>query len=370
MNVARRFCAGAPFDYRQVMKRPVAVAGLFLAGLFPAAATASPPPLQPVSPHNLGRVPVVIHDSVVAPHARPRAIHPAATTRGGEITTGDGSRVRVLASSGLGASDAARRSYAELFASFFHGRELGSVTVYLAPFSEMQNVCGAVADSCYDPSTEEIVLVGETPPDGTPIEELAAHEYGHHIAMHRDNRPWPALDWGPKYWASHQRICSRERRGQVFPGNEDTFYSLDPGEGWAETNRVLNGGHDAWGRVDDSFAPRATDLRLARKDILHPWVGPTSAYHRGALGPGHARTASYKLARPLDGRVAISVHTRGHLDADLYLYDASGHQLARSTRTGHYDLIRRTACGWGALRLVVVRYSGSGSYVVHTSLPY
>ena len=31
-----------------------------------------------------------------------------------------------------------------------------------------------------------------------------AHEYGHHIAAFRDNPPFDALDYGPKYWASYE----------------------------------------------------------------------------------------------------------------------------------------------------------------------
>jgi hypothetical protein len=352
------------------MKRFVALAGALFAGLWTAAAADAAPALQPVSRANLGRSPVVIRDHVLAPRAHARLVRARAAARGGEYATSNGSHVKVLASSGLQADEAALRSYAELFASFVHGPELRSVTVFLAPFSEMQDICSASADSCYDPSTQEIVLVGETPPDGSPIEELAAHEYGHHIALHRDNRPWDALDWGPKYWASNKRICPRVKAGRAFPGDEGAQYALDPGEGWAETNRVLNGGTQSWSRVDDVFAPGPADLRLARKDILHPFVGPESSYRRGAFHHGGARSTVFHLRRPLDGRVAISVHTHGHLDADLYLYDARGHLLARSTGTGHADLIRRVSCGWGPLRLEVYRYGGYGSYVVHTSLPY
>ena len=76
--------------------------------------------------------------------------------------------------------------------------------MYVAPYVEMQSLCGADADSCYDPAADTMYLVGETPPDGASIPEIASHEYGHHVANNRDNSPWDAAAWGPKYWATAQ----------------------------------------------------------------------------------------------------------------------------------------------------------------------
>ena len=47
------------------------------------------------------------------------------------------------------------------FGTLLHGPELNSLTVYVAPFSEMQTDCGSAdADSCYDPVDDTIYLVG------------------------------------------------------------------------------------------------------------------------------------------------------------------------------------------------------------------
>lgn len=358
-------------------RRPVPLRASFLAALVTVLSTAAvasaqgAPALQPVSHGNLGRAPVSIHDSVVGPRSgahRTLSSVGAFISRAPYVRAADGELVRVSASPGLQSTPASLKSYATLFASFVHSSELRSLSVYLAPLSEMRDVCGGEADSCFSPSDDEIVLVGETPPDGTPIEEIAAHEYGHHIVLRRSNRPWDAGDWGPKYWATYEGICPRVRLRTAFPGDEDSHYELNPGEAWAETNRVLNGGSDPWVRVDRSFAPDLTDLRLARRDILHPFRRNTDSYRRGALRAG-AGPVRLHLRAPLDGTDAISVHTSGSLDADLYLY-AGGHLIGRSTRHGHGELLRATGCGLGSLTVEVRRRSGAGSFVLHTSLPY
>src|SRR5439155_24542812 len=103
---------------------------------------------------------------------------------------------------------------------------------------EVTSICSSDADACYDPQSETIVLPGEPPPDATPVEELAAHEYGHHVANNRDNPPWDAETWGPKRWASYEGVCPRVRNGTAFPGDEGANYDLNPGEGFAESYRV------------------------------------------------------------------------------------------------------------------------------------
>jgi hypothetical protein len=340
-----------------------------VAVLLASAAVASagtPPPLEPVSHDDLGRTPVTIHDSVLPRH--PRRLRAAQVARTPYVRAADGELVRVSASRGLHATAATLRSYATLFASFVHGSELRSVTVYLAPYSEMRDVCGADADSCFSPSDDEIVLVGQTPPDGTPIAEIAAHEYGHHIALHRSNRPWDAGDWGPKRWATYEGVCTRFIDGTAFPGDESNHYDLNPGEAWAETNRVLNGGSDPWVRIDPSFAPDGHALALARRDILRPYPGGTDTYRHSAFRSGGPARIRYYRGAPLDGTDSISLHTRGHLDADLYVF--SGHRLvAKSAHPGRSELVHMTGCGWGRVTIEVRRRHGTGSYVLHTALP-
>lgn len=117
------------------------------------------------------------------------------------------------------------------------------MTIYLAPEDEIHAQCQSYdADSCFDPSTNTINLVGNPPTDGTPVEEIAAHEYGHAITFARLNGWGLAYNLGPEYWASYENVCARTEQGSAFPGDEGSHYSQNPGEAWADTNGMLNGG--------------------------------------------------------------------------------------------------------------------------------
>jgi hypothetical protein len=73
---------------------------------------------------------------------------------------------------------------------------------------------------------------------------------------------WLALHWGPKRWASSMHVCAKTRANELVPGAEDPIeYRVNPGEGWAETYRVLNelrlGVAEApWQIISDSRARR------------------------------------------------------------------------------------------------------------------
>ena len=96
-----------------------------------------------------------------------------------------------------------------------HGKELSAVKVYIAPLTEVAEMCFTTeALGCYGGQT--LVVVGEST-DGIAPSSIATHEYGHHIAANRSNAPWPAIDWGTKRWASMMGICSRVAREWRFP---------------------------------------------------------------------------------------------------------------------------------------------------------
>ena len=80
-----------------------------------------------------------------------------------------------------------------------HGAELSTVTVTVVTAAELPASCNSDALGCYRPG--EITIADEVLGGVTP-EEVARHEYGHHVAASRLNSPWPALDWGPKRWAT------------------------------------------------------------------------------------------------------------------------------------------------------------------------
>ena len=183
------------------------------------------------------------------------------------------------------------QKWADFLASLTHGPELADLTVRIATLAEVQQLCGARALGCY--FRDEMVSLGEALIDGrTTPEEVARHEYGHHVAAHRTNPPWVAIDWGPKQWASAASICSRVSRGEAFPGNEGRNYAQNPGEAWAETYRLMDERKKGittatWNIIDQSFFPNEAALQAADRDVLQPWTANRKAVHRRVFGKRH-----------------------------------------------------------------------------------
>lgn len=347
---------------------PLALAAVAIGAPAGASAMTATPPrradLRAATPYS-------VHDRVLPRAGAVRfgaSSHP--TGFGGTYTTPSGDHVTVHTAPSYTPNPALNQAYANFFSSLVHGSELGLLKVYVLPYSDMKAVCGDPdADSCYSPSDNEIALLGTPTPGHVPIAELAAHEYGHHIANHRTNSPWPAGDWGPKWWASYQAICPGVAKHRYFPGNTTNHYDLDPGEVWAETNRVLNGGTTPWNIVTPALYPNAQALSYARRDILHPWTHRTVSRFSGRLV--HAKQATRKLGTFLDGRLSAKlVTTHGRLDGDLYLYDhKTGKLLGRSAHAGGSESKTVTVCGQSAVDAVVSRYRGSGSWRLRVIKP-
>lgn len=238
----------------------------------------------------------------------------------------DKAAVAVSSSYETGA-DATALRWGDFLAQLVHGEELQGLTLYLATPTEVSEICQSFNSlGCYAPGSSEIVSIGEAS-DGIRPEAVVTHEYGHYIAAHRENPPWDALDWGTKRWASVVNVCAKTRAKQVFPGAEDSRYIFNPGEGFAETYRFLNGqptgdtGMD-WPIVDELFYPDARALEAVRQDVLRPWAGPTSLRLKGWLdATGHARVT---VSTPLDGRLDLG---------------------AVGARIGGSSTVRRTVCG-------------------------
>ena len=135
------------------------------------------------------------------------------------------------------------------------------------------------------------------------------HEYGHHIANSRTNTPFrPTVDYGPKRWATYENVCALTKRGKLHPGAESfPQYRLNPGEGWAESYRVVNEGLLGLTQedivVDSRFYPNARATQLVRQDVLNPWKQGPSSTLTGRLTAGHSRT--YRIATPLDGNFNV-----------------------------------------------------------------
>jgi len=192
--------------------------------------------------------------------------------------------------------------WADFFAALPHGPELGRLKAYVAPLPEVQTICGGSAVGCY--GDNKLILTNE-PALGFAAEEVARHEYGHHIALNRSNAPWPAFDWGPKRWATAARVCQRVRWNDAYPGDESLLYKRNPGEAFAEAYRVLVDSRavdarPSWPLVDMSFYPSRGELEAVEQDIAAPWIGPTTHIF-SASGPVWER----RVPTPLDGTLSI-----------------------------------------------------------------
>lgn len=261
------------------------------------------------------------------------------------------------------------QKWATFFAGLPHGNELSLLTAYIAPADEVEQLCdNPDVLGCY--GGDELVTAGDTPAWTVPATSVAAHEYGHHIAAHRNNAPWRAPDWGTKRWATQMDVCRRAARGTAFPGDEGADYAFNPGEAFAESYRVLveTGGTaagDAWPVVDPSFRPDASALAALQEDVFDPWTGPAVSSLRGRF-KGSARIWTATVATPLDGDLSV-----GAASTDVSLVSADGHTLlARSTWTSAGGkVVAYRVCGTRSLRVRVSRLRPAASFTLRISKP-
>jgi hypothetical protein len=262
---------------------------------------------------------------------------------------------------------------AERWSSFFgaliHGSELSVLDAYIAPIAEVQTICGG-SDvlGCYGANH---LVAPDQAAGRTAATSIATHEYGHHVAYNRVNPPWVAVDWGTKRWATYARVCPRVDAGTAFPGAENGDYTLNPGEGFAETYRVLNetvlGLPPTWPIIDPSFRPDAAALEAARQDVLGPWTAPTVTTKRVAFA-GAARTWTLRVATPLDGSLHVQVQP-GSDDVTLLAADTRavlGHGAWSSSGAKTFDYV---VCGQRSVVLRVTRHSPARRFTLRLSTP-
>jgi hypothetical protein len=290
----------------------------------------------------------------------------ASAWQGGAYTVSTGESVRVLVSESYPDAQVVGQTWADFFASLLHGNELALVTAYVLTPTEMRFFCGAYALGCY--GGNELAFMGEMFAGVTP-EEVARHEYGHHIAANRLNPPWRAVDWGPKRWASVANTCLRAQQGAVFPGNEDKYYELNPGEGFAEVYRVLSeirsgASSFTWSLVDPSFAPDVTALQAAEQDVVAPWTAPVTQSYRARFTRNGKTVWKMSVATPLDGNLAVSLtFPRGALHELAVLAPDGRKVLARGLWAGGSEKrVASTVCGARSLVLRVTRRGPIGPF--------
>jgi hypothetical protein len=294
----------------------------------------------------------------------------AAQAWGGSYPTSTGETVRVEVSDRYPVDETVTRAWAEYLASLVHGPELARVTLYLAPYSEVQSICGFDALACYSAQRELIVAPREDFPAGPSAQAVVAHEYGHHVARSRSNAPWNSLSYGTKRWASRIGVCARTASGTLFPGGMGFRYRLDPGEGFAEAYRVLNEQRagrpeSAWEIVDASLRPDTLALAALEQDVLNPWTGPGVQARSGTFRARGAATRAFPIATPLDGSLRLTLTAPAKMRLRLSLYDRSRNV---TVATGGRR-VSTTICGHRSLTVRVTRNAGAGRFNLSITKP-
>ena len=221
-----------------------------------------------------------------------------------------GAHVTIYSSSAYPADPTVNQAAADFVDSLVHGSEISKVKIFFAPPAEVGALCEATeVDGCYFSSTGDLITTGEDTPWST-VEEVLAHEYGHHVATNRLNDPWPAVVYGTKRWATYEGVCQKAASGVAFPGDEGEHYFQNPGEAFAESYLHLNElklglPETPWG-YDPMFTPDAGALAAIEQDVLQPWKKGPIKYLRGRFTRrGQHRIFTFKT--PLDGGFAAEM---------------------------------------------------------------
>ena len=299
-----------------------------------------------------------------------RRVSSASSWWGGSFLASTGETVQIMFADAYPLDANLGRSWADLFAKLVHGDELRSMRAYVAPLDWVQEICGDGTLGCY--GGNQLVAMGTGASSVTPW-QVAAHEYGHHVAGNRENPPWSAIDWGTKRWASYVNVCSRAAAGAVFPGNEDDRYRLNPGEGFAEAYRALNeirGGASvfSWALVDSSFAPDAGALAAVERDVRTPWAQSAS---RTIVRRFTRRSSSWstRLPTPLDGTLELILDVPSGTTHTVELLDA-GAVVARGLWSGpRTQTIRHQICGTRAFTVRIRAAGAPRRFILRTAIP-
>ncbi|HEX5763782.1 MAG TPA: hypothetical protein VFY04_11770 [Solirubrobacterales bacterium] len=283
------------------------------------------------------------------------------------IEDGSGATIAVAVTASCQATCTAAdpRRIAGFVGTLIHGPEIELLTVQLDTPAELEFDCGYGVHACYYPGENRIVLSGNDAPaaDGASREYVLAHEYGHHVANHRESvAPFPlAIDWGTPRWSSHEQVCAAQRRGAFFPGDEGSRYERNPGEAFAEAfarYRFPDAGvRWAWA---PSLRPDAEALRAIREDTLSPWEGRTRIRLVGPARPAGRRGLVRSFSTPLDGRISLLPATGTAPPFAVSLWSVKGRILRSSEAVPRAEHgLNFTVCGQSRLRVVFERRRGA-----------
>ncbi|HEY2333828.1 MAG TPA: hypothetical protein VGH58_02320 [Solirubrobacterales bacterium] len=312
---------------------------------------------------------VPMHDVVLGePGAAGARISASASSQ--RYSIGDGSEATIAVDVTAACAESCNvtdpQQVADFIGTLIHGEEVELLTVQLDTEYQLGFDCGFGAEACYFTGENKIVIGGyeEEDGDGATFDFVLAHEYGHHVAQHRE-MPAPfgaAIDWGTERWASVEHVCQGQRRGRLYPGNEGTHYFEDPGEAFAESfARYRFPDLPVKWSYAPALKPTPASFRAIREDTLTPWRGRTSFVLSGRVPARGEGAAVESLQTPLDGTVSLrpsSLRRRGY---ELALRSRAG-RLLRSSRHGLGPLhqIDYTVCGQSHLRLVITSTKAQG----------
>jgi hypothetical protein len=285
-------------------------------------------------------------------------------------------------------TDEQMQSVVNVLAGLIHGPEMNTLSVYVASPQELTDMCGQGALACYAPGISEMIVSGDDGSSyGVPRDFTIAHEYGHHIANNRVNAPWTALDSGAKRWATYEHVCQGTRKGQLFPGDEDSHYWENPGEGFAESNAHLNfpAVSVPWG-FSSLLQPTQGSLAKLKADIISPWTEPSTVVWNGSMWPSRRNPAEHRFSTPLDGQVEIRLDGPAGSNYDLFLLGpklrAAKHfrkhhrrfrvrrrVIHRAVSVSSSEQIDMNLCGQSSIRVEVRRRSGAGPFTVSVTRP-
>ncbi len=315
----------------------------------------------------------ILEADVAAPLRARRLQQAPIDFRGGPTTTSTGETVDVRVSDGLPVETSTPEGWAEFLAHLAHGAELSSLSVFVVTFDEVQQICGSGTAGCY--GSNRMIVPGESAFDVSP-EEIVRHEYGHHLAFHRLNAPWAAIDWGPKRWASAANVCARVGRREAYPGDQGSNYTRNPGEAWAEVYRLMderrNGITTAtWPIISSSFYPSEAALRAAEQDVTQPWTAERTTVFTRTFGKRTAKVWWIPLATSLDGDYRISATVPNGGNQEIALVAANRRTVMRRAQWVG-QRVKRTQgsiCGQRSLFVRVTQQGSLGRVRVSVSTP-
>jgi hypothetical protein len=293
--------------------------------------------------------------------------------------TPDGVAIEVQVSTAVPDPDVVAQGIVDFLGRRVHGQELSQLRVFVGVPAEISNACGGGSEvlACYSSGERRMYVPdrdpGRTRSDGFTRDYALTHEFGHHIASFRSNAPFPALNYGAKYWSSYEYVCGGALAGAYFPGNQGDHYLDDPGEAFADTYAHLpeNGFESVPWQFNEDLRPDPGAFAAIRRDVLDPWRAPKRRVVTGSLNAvRRSRVTAVRLG--LDGTLDLRLRGPSRANYDLALYDGS-RLVSRTRAAGSRDHLRTTLCRDGSpvetVRIRVIRRSGAGVYSLTALYP-